>query len=81
MKQHAGGNVFVEKANLREHFDSDRVPSTDSSDSSTDAHSLCIPEIVVTPPNWPSSAEGGLMLDFSCQGWFVPTDCPPTAPF
>lgn len=81
LKQTAGEDVFAEKANLREQSDGDSVASTDSSDSSTDALSLCVPEIVVTPPNWPSSADGGLMLDFSCQGWFVPTDCPPTTPF
>lgn len=80
MKQTAGETVFAEKANLREQFGDDSVASTDSSDSSTDAHSLCVPEIVVTPPSWPSSADGGLMLDFSCQGWYVPTDCRPTTP-
>ncbi|TKA54924.1 hypothetical protein B0A53_02397 [Rhodotorula sp. CCFEE 5036] len=69
MKQTAGENVSAEKANLREQFDGYSVASTDSSDSSSDAPSLCVPEIVVTPPNWPSSAEGGLRLDFSCQGW------------
>ncbi|GAA5952030.1 hypothetical protein JCM8115_005310 [Rhodotorula mucilaginosa] len=69
MKQTTGENVSAEKANLREQFDGDSVASTDSSDSSSDAPSLCVPEIVVTPPNWPSSAEGGLRLDFSCQGW------------
>jgi hypothetical protein len=75
MKQTAGENVSAEKANLREQFDGYSVASTDSSDSSSDAPSLCVPEIVVTPPNWPSSAEGGLRLDFSCQGWYVTTDC------
>ncbi|GAA5868926.1 hypothetical protein JCM3774_006792 [Rhodotorula dairenensis] len=72
----AGKASAAEKANLGGSNPTEAdctLPARPSTPATSAALSPEVPEIVVTPPElaWPSSDEGGggLMLDFSCQGW------------